>query len=149
MNNGQKKLKAFTLLELIVAMAIIAVLVGLSVIGITTVQRSSRDTERLAALEAINLEVEAWYGNNGSYPSSIVFDNAADTVAVGGTVIAGGRAVTLPKGVASAINTALTATSSTETDYCYTTTAGTAYSLGVRLEGTSGRWFGTAANCAL
>lgn len=144
MHNGQKKLKAFTLLELIVAMAIIAVLIGLSVVGINTVQRSTRDTERLSAMNDLVLEIESYYGVNGAYPSLTV---AGNVFTIGG---AGGRTVTVDGG--ATVN--LAGTTATGTDYCYDLgTSGASYSIGVSLENKTAGEFRksgpTVADCSL
>ncbi len=119
--------KGFTLLELIVAMAIIAVLMGLSLFGIQSVQRSQRDTERRAALSNINLEVAAYYGDNGSYPT-VTFNVTNSTVTVGS------KTLTL-KGAAKIIKPAGGVSNETGTTYCYTGAASSTYQLGVYLEG--------------
>jgi len=123
--------KGFTLLELIVAMAIIAVLMGLSLFGIQSVQRSQRDTERRAALSNINLEIAAYYGDNGSYPA-VTMNVTASTVTVGT------KTLTL-KGAAKikSYNTGGAKSDTTGTAYCYSPAGGggTTYALGVHLEG--------------
>lgn len=120
--------KGFTLLELIVAMAIIAVLMGLSLFGIQAVQRSQRDTERRAALSNINLEVAAFYGDNGTYPT-VTFNVTNSTVTVGNR-----PPITL-RGAARLINGS--ASTQNGTVYCYNQ-SGASYGLGVFLEGTNG-----------
>jgi len=120
--------KGFTLLELIVAMAIIAVLMGLSLYGIRSVQMSQRDTERRAALSNINLEIAAYYGDNGSYPT-VTFNVTNSTVTVGSK-----PAITL-KGAAKIIKPADGKSSENGTVYCYTGAGGSTYGLGVYLEG--------------
>lgn len=121
----QKK-NGFTLLELIVAMAIIAVLMGLSLFGIQSVQRSQRDTERRAALSNINLEVAAYYGDNGSYPT-VTFNVTNSTVTIGSKTLS-------LKGAAKIIKPGPSNT--TGTTYCYTGAGQATYQLGVYLEGT-------------
>jgi prepilin-type N-terminal cleavage/methylation domain-containing protein len=142
----EKNVPAFTLVELIVVMAIIAVLVGLS---ITTVQRSTRDTTRLSSLDAINLEVEAYNGSYGSYPtaSQLAIDAAGTTLTitpVSGTAVT----VTVAKAPKGFLNTsvATSVTSQTTTNYCYSS-AGSTYSLGVKLESGKTQYFGTATAC--
>lgn len=70
-----KNKKGFTLLELLVAMAIIAVLIALAVFGIMQVQRNSRETQRIKALEDLNLGIQAFYNRCGEYPDTIDFAN--------------------------------------------------------------------------
>ena len=120
--------KGFTLLELIVAMAIIAVLMGLSLFGIQSVQRSQRDTERRAAVSNVNLEVAAYYGDNGVYPS-VSFDIASGTAKIGTkSVVLKGSAKLAPAGA--------TTSDLNGTVYCYVK-YNSSYQLGVYLEGTA------------
>lgn len=129
--------KGFTLLELIVAMAIIAVLMGLSLFGIQAVQRSQRDTERRAALSNVNLEIAAWYGDYGSYPA-VTFDATTSTAKIGPTGSTQ-KTVTL-KGAAKVGTDTTTGT----TAYCYNGAGTSTYALGVKLESSAWGTVGTA-----
>lgn len=66
--------KGFTLLELLVAMAIIAVLLALAIFGILQVQKNSRETQRRKALEDINMGITDFYSRYYQYPDYINFD---------------------------------------------------------------------------
>lgn len=68
-----KNKKGFTLLELLVAMAIIAVLLALAVFGILQVQRNSRETQRIKALEDVNIGIQSFYNRFGQNPPSVDF----------------------------------------------------------------------------
>lgn len=70
-----KAKKGFTLLELLVAMAIIAVLLALAIFGILQVQKNSRETQRRKALEDINLGINDFYSRYGQNPEYIEFDD--------------------------------------------------------------------------
>lgn len=122
--------KAFTLLELVVAMAIIATLLGLSLFGIQAVQRSQRDTERRAALQSINLELANYYSENSTYPATGDFDVSANSIVFEGKNIPlKGAAVACASGTASTSSCTL---------YCYEGPSGgegSSYKLGVNLEG--------------
>jgi prepilin-type N-terminal cleavage/methylation domain-containing protein len=65
------KTKAFTLVELLVAMAIIGILLGLAIFGISAAQRNSRDTERRTALSDINAGIADYFNITGGFPVSI------------------------------------------------------------------------------
>jgi prepilin-type N-terminal cleavage/methylation domain-containing protein len=124
--------KAFTLLELMVAMGIVAILAAISVVGVSVVQRSLRNTERRKALESINLAIAEYFGTNGSYPALGVggLQFFTDHVELEGNTI-----VNLT-GSTQATNG--TSTTSAATAYCYTQlNSGGSYSLGVDLEGSS------------
>jgi prepilin-type N-terminal cleavage/methylation domain-containing protein len=122
--------KGFTLIELMVAMAIIAALIGMSVFGINLVQRSERNTKRRAALNNINLAVRNYQIDNGVYPlpSELVF--TASTVSIDGQVVAE------LKGPATAVNKPGSgAVDSNGSYYCYYST-GSTFTMKVSLEGT-------------
>lgn len=133
-NQLKKGKQAFTLVELMVAMAIIAVLMGLAAFGIATALRVLRDNQRRDAVRNISVALNAYYADRATYPTSIGLTAAAAN-------IPSGMSVPL-NGVARA--TANTTASATLTPYCYSVTAD-GFRLGAKLE--SGDWFmlGTAA----
>lgn len=127
----QNRYKAFTLVELMVAMAIIAVLIGMSVFGISTAQRVLRDNQRRDAVKNMAAGLNAYYTTASTYPATLASSN-------GGTQLVIGNEQPVPL---TGIMKAGTATDSTQTRYCYafdTTTLG-GYKLGVQLE--DGTWF--------
>jgi prepilin-type N-terminal cleavage/methylation domain-containing protein len=60
----------FTLVELLIVMAIIAVLVGLAIAGITYANIQSRNNQRLSALNNIDRALVGFYDDNRYFPSS-------------------------------------------------------------------------------
>lgn len=65
-----KKNWAFTLLELLVVIGIIAVLVGLGTFSYSTAQKKARDTKRKGDLQAIHNGLEQYYSICGfTYPT--------------------------------------------------------------------------------
>jgi prepilin-type N-terminal cleavage/methylation domain-containing protein len=139
------KLKGFTLLELIIGMAIVAVLIGLSTIGIATVQRSQRDTERRAALNTVNLELSAYYGDTSSYPAALTITGTPRNT----VNISASRIITL-KGSAVSLAATATASSPSGSKYCYGVGAtNTDYVVGVNLEGSNAYYYfgNTALTC--
>ncbi len=125
-----KKKNAFTLIELMVAMGIIGVLVTLSLLGITIVQRSLRDTQRRDSVNAVRLAVEGHYTNNSVYPDI--------EIQVGGNaMLVGNEEVELNgpgKACPSGTSVADAQSDSSCSIYCYDTDGNT-YSLGVMVEG--------------
>lgn len=119
-----KKKKAFTLIELMVAMGIIAVLITMSIFGITIVQRSLRNTARRDTLESIKLALEAHYNDYGSYPTTTEFRITPTAVTINGNVIAD---------LTGAAKASATTTNSNSTRYCYIPQSGS-YQLAVDLE---------------
>lgn len=122
-----RKQKAFTLVELLVAMAVIAVLLGLAVFGITIVQQNARDTQRRAIINDIEIAINSAIVSGTSLPSS--FTAGAQTLTIGGASVPLSGSL---QRVASG-DTTTAATSSTLTDYCYGT-SGSTYVVGLQLE---------------
>jgi prepilin-type N-terminal cleavage/methylation domain-containing protein len=71
-----KKNKGFTLVELLVVLAIIGILVGLAIGGIRIVQMVNRDTQRKAFVRDVQLLLEAHQERKNTYPGSITFGTA-------------------------------------------------------------------------
>ena len=68
--NGMCKTKAFTLIELLITISIIAVLSGIGFTTFTGVQMTSRDGKRKAVLESIRSALEIYRSDNGAYPTT-------------------------------------------------------------------------------
>lgn len=71
--------KAFTIVELLVVMAVIGILITLAVVGIQAIQKSQRETVRANDLRNITSLLETYYSKHRQYPTG----NAAT-----GTVLA-------------------------------------------------------------
>lgn len=69
----KKKTPAFTLIEVLVATTIIAVLTAIGVVSYTSASRNSRDAKRLADVEQIRAALEMYRADVGDYPASITF----------------------------------------------------------------------------
>lgn len=61
--------QAFTLIEILVVIAIIGILIGLSLFGLTGARESSRNAKRKADLELLRGAIETYRSDCGSYPS--------------------------------------------------------------------------------
>lgn len=127
--------RAFTLVELMVAMAIIAVLMGLAAFGIAQALRTLRDDQRRNAVRDVETALNAYYADNAEYPAAI-------TLSVNQVTIAANLVVPL-EGVAKA--TGNTNPTADNTPYCYALTTD-GYKIGAKLE--SGQWYvqGTGIN---
>lgn len=140
-------MKGFTLIELMVVMAIIAVLTGLGVFGINAVLTSSRDTERRSALQDVSLMITKYLTEQGSLPSTVNATVARDGVNVGNNA---SYFVKLSGGAKLMASASATASDSTGSVYCFAAGTSGSYSLEVDLEGsgTAATGGGTACNFA-
>ena len=66
-----KKIKAFTLIELMVVISIIGILVAIGVVSYRKTYQLSRDSRRKADLAQIQQALETYRSENGSYPTSL------------------------------------------------------------------------------
>lgn len=64
------KRNGFTLIELMVVMAILAILLGLGAGSFITAQKKGRDNTRKSNLRAIANALELYYNDKGKYPAS-------------------------------------------------------------------------------
>lgn len=80
------KNKGFTLIELMVVMAIIGILVGLTLTAFVGSRKSARDGKRKADLEEIRSALEMCRTDTGSYPGSVSFGGS---LTCGGTTYMG------------------------------------------------------------
>ena len=64
------KQRAFTLLELLIVMVILALLAGLGLMSFGTIQMKSRDSRRKQDLANVSKALETYYNDYGEYPAS-------------------------------------------------------------------------------
>ena len=60
--------RGFTLIEMLIVIAIISILSGIVLVGVTGFQASARDTQRVADLRFAQNLVELYYARCGHYP---------------------------------------------------------------------------------
>ncbi len=137
--------KAFSLVEMLVTMAIIAVILGLALFGIAAAQRNSRNTQRRAALSDINVAMQDYYTRKSAYPGGIMLDDAGNMYLCDSTCTSTNAVITVPLKSAAKPCADLTVTgassgqtpgcsaSSTSSTYCYGNVAD-GYQIGVCLE---------------
>jgi len=78
----KQKSKGFTIVELLIVIVVIAILATLVIVTFTGIQQKARDSQRQTDITALDQHLEAFYGENGYYPtlkdlqtSSFVADN--------------------------------------------------------------------------
>lgn len=129
--------RSFTLVELLVAMAIIAVLISLSVFGINIVQQTARDTQRRAVLRDLDIALNGLRTSGASGFTTGSF--SADSITFNGTGV--GSQVVQLNGPTKRPTTdniigsqaVISNTTNSETDYC-AGFSGVNYVIGLLLE---------------
>ncbi len=61
--------KGFTIVELLIVIVVIGILAALVITTFTGIQQKARDTERTTDIKALHGQVEAYYAQNGKYPT--------------------------------------------------------------------------------
>jgi len=117
-----KSTKGFTLVEVIVVLAIIAVISGLSIVGISTLQRSSRDANRLKTLENIKAEISRIQSQTGRVPSENDFTWGTERITIAtsaGTKVVDAKGIATPKNGSANICSPTAESDTSGTVYCY------------------------------
>lgn len=125
-----KHIKAFTLVELMVAMSIIAILIGLSAFGIATAQRNLRDNQRRDKVKDVAAGLANYYTLNNSYPTATSFRTLMQTLSI----------------PFEGVLTPGAATNASATQYCYAIVSD-GYVLGAKIEGGT-NWFNLGSGTA-
>ncbi|MFZ2200062.1 MAG: prepilin-type N-terminal cleavage/methylation domain-containing protein [Microgenomates group bacterium] len=63
------KKSGFTLIEIVIVVAIVAILISMVIFGLTSNLAKSRDSKRKADLDRIKIALEDYYGDKGEYPT--------------------------------------------------------------------------------
>lgn len=65
----KNKQQGFTIVELLIVIVVIGILAALVITTFTGIQQRARNTERQTDIKAIHGQVEAYYAQNGRYPT--------------------------------------------------------------------------------
>lgn len=63
--------KGFTLVEILVVIAIMLILLGIVLESITSAQAKTRDNKRISDIKSLQLALEQFFDANNQYPSSL------------------------------------------------------------------------------
>jgi general secretion pathway protein G len=66
----QQKKQGFTLIEILIVVAIIAILASVVLVGLGPTQQQGRDARRLSDLRETQTALELYYNQNGDYPAA-------------------------------------------------------------------------------
>ena len=69
MKGMRKNKKSFTLVELLLVIAIIGVLATLIIVTVRSAQSRARDAKRVSVLEVLNTAIQTYYRETGHFPS--------------------------------------------------------------------------------
>ena len=75
-----QQIKGFTIVELIVVIAVIGILAGISIVGFSRYQADARDARRVSSVTSIAEALEKYYDINGEYPSCSVLSATGTNV---------------------------------------------------------------------
>src|SRR3989344_472736 len=64
-----KRQQGFTIVELLIVIVVIGILAALVITTFTGIQQKARNTERQTDIKALHGQVEAYYAQNGRYPT--------------------------------------------------------------------------------
>jgi prepilin-type N-terminal cleavage/methylation domain-containing protein len=131
--------KGFTLIEILIVVAIIAILASIVLVGLGPAQQSGRDARRLADLHGIQNALELYYNKCGFYPGTA---NCASNVSAGTMAALNAALVGQAAGLGINANLPVDPSAAANGGYFYESfTGGTSYVIGAKLENTANSVF--------
>ena len=73
----KRKQQGFTIVELLIVIVVIGILAALVITTFTGIQQKARNTERQTDVKAIHGQVEAYFAQNGKYPTLANLNDSA------------------------------------------------------------------------
>lgn len=73
----KRKESGFTIVELLIVIVVIGILAALVVTTFSGIQKKARDSERQTDINAVHGQVEAYYAQNGKYPTLTNLNNTS------------------------------------------------------------------------
>lgn len=71
-----KKGRGFTIIELLIVMAVIAILVGIAIPSFRAMQSEAWKTKAQGDVRVLKIALESYYKNNGSFPAATGYQTA-------------------------------------------------------------------------
>ena len=72
--------KGFTLIEMLIVVAVVGILASLVLVGLAPVQRQGRDARRISDLRQVQTGLELYFVRNGEYPDTQSWTELMDTL---------------------------------------------------------------------
>jgi prepilin-type N-terminal cleavage/methylation domain-containing protein len=72
--------KGFTLIELMIVIAVIGILAAIALVGLGQAQKAARDVQRKDYLNGIRTALECYYGVMGGYPTTITWNTLRNSL---------------------------------------------------------------------
>jgi len=124
-----KKRRGFTLIELLVVIAIIGILSSVVLASLNSAREKSRDAKRVSDIKQLQLALELYFDNNGSYPAVTDLDSS--------TLVSDGLLSAIPHDP----------TTDADYSYAYYPATPTSYHLGATLENSGHVALDSDADC--
>lgn len=80
----KKQQRGFTLIEILIVVAIIAILSSVVLVGLGPTQQQGRDARRLSDLREVQTGLELYYNRNGYYPAETTWSAMATDLTTAG-----------------------------------------------------------------